>query len=219
VNKQRLIFAAAAVLLVAAFVVGSSLYQKKRAQDLGFIAEKSFATFVRPHSQVMGNPDAKVWLVEFTDPACETCAAFSPLVKQILAANPDKVKLVVRYAPFHQGSEGVVRMLHASVAQGKFWNMLELMYKSQPSWASHHQPQPELLWDFVGAAGLDKDRLARDVQSQEIAAIVAQDIADARTLGVNKTPGFFVNGKPLVQFGARELEQLVRTELAIAYPQ
>lgn len=216
--NKRLVFAASVVALIVVFGLGARFYGQRRAEELGFLAQKSFTTFVRPHSQVMGSPDAKVYLVEFTDPACETCAAFSPLVKQLIAAHPGQLKLVVRYAPFHQGSEGVVRLLHASSLQGKFWETLEVMYKTQPSWASHHQPQPELLWGFLGETGLDMERLARDMATPEVAKIVEQDLADAKALGATKTPGFFVNGKPLVTFGARELEQLVEAELAASYP-
>lgn len=218
-NKQRFLFGLAAGVLVSVFVMGAMMFRQRRTEQLSFMAQQSFTTFVRPHSQVLGSPDAKVYLVEFTDPACETCAAFSPFVKNLMAAHPNQIKLVVRYAPFHQGSEGVVRVLHAAAQQGKFWEALEVMYKSQPAWASHHQPQPELLWGFLAQGGLDVERLNRDVQSPEIAKAVQQDLADAQTLGVTKTPGFFVNGKPLVQFGYAELEQLVKAELAAAYPQ
>lgn len=217
-NKQRFVFAASVVVLIGVFAIGARLYQQQRAEQLSFMAQKSFTTFVRPHSQVLGSPDAKVYLVEFTDPACETCAAFSPMVKNLMAAHPNQIKLVLRYAPFHHGSDGVVRLLHASSLQGKFWETLEVMYKAQPAWASHHQPQPELLWGFLAQAGLDIERLNKDLQSPEIAKVVEQDLADARALGVTKTPGFFVNGKPLVKFGYPELEQLVQAELAASYP-
>lgn len=217
-NKQRFVFAASVVVLIGVFAIGAIIYRQQRVDQLTFMAQQDFTTFVRPHSQVLGAADAKVFLVEFTDPACETCAAFSPLVKKLMAAHPDRIKLVVRYAPFHHGSDGVVRLLHASARQGKFWETLELMYKSQPAWASHHQPQPELLWGFLAEAGVDLERLNKDLQSPELAKVVEQDLADARTLGVTKTPGFFVNGKPLVQFGYAELEQLVQAEVAAAYP-
>lgn len=217
-NKQRFLFGAAVGVLAGVFVLGAMLYRQQRTEQLSFMAQQNFATFVRPHSQVLGAPDAKVHIVEFTDPACETCAAFSPFVKNLMAAHPNQIKLVVRYAPFHQGSEGVVRVLHAAAQQGKFWEALEIMYKSQPAWASHHQPQPELLWSFLAQGGLDLERLNKDVQSPEVARAVQQDLADAQTLGVTKTPGFFVNGKPLVQFGYQQLEQLVKAELAASYP-
>jgi protein-disulfide isomerase len=217
-NQQRFLFGAAVGGLVAAFVIGAVVYRQQRTEQLSFMAQQSFTTFVRPHSQVLGAADAKVYLVEFTDPACETCAAFSPMVKNLMAAHPNQIKLVVRYAPFHPGSDGVVRVLHAATLQGKFWEALEIMYKSQPAWASHHQPQPELLWGFLAQGGIDLERLNKDVQSPEIAKAVQQDLADAQALGVTKTPGFFVNGKPLVQFGYPQLEELVKAELALSYP-
>lgn len=43
-------------------------------------------------------------------------------------------------------------------------------------------------------------------------------MADARALGVTKTPGFFVNGRPLPRFGLEELQTLVKEELRGAYP-
>ena len=51
--------------------------------------------------------------VEFLDPACETCRAFYPIVKDILKQYPNDVRLVIRYAPFHAGSDQVVKLLEA----------------------------------------------------------------------------------------------------------
>lgn len=47
----------------------------------------------------------------------------------------------------------------------------------------------------------------------EIDAAIKQDIADGKTLGVNQTPDFFVNGKPLKKFGYKELQELIESEL------
>jgi protein-disulfide isomerase len=50
-----------------------------------------------------------------------------------------------------------------------------------------------------------------------IEALVQQDVADAKTLGVRKTPTFIVNGEPLQRFGIRELESLVRAKVVEIY--
>jgi len=60
------------------------------------------------HSPVFGPANAPVTIVEFFDPACETCRAFYPIVKDILAQYPSEVRLVIRYAPLHKGSDVVV---------------------------------------------------------------------------------------------------------------
>nr|MBF0222796.1 thioredoxin domain-containing protein [Desulfobulbaceae bacterium] len=182
------------------------------------MAKENASTFIRDHSPTRGSDDAKVFLVEFMDPACETCAAFSPLVKQIMDANPGKIKLVLRYAPFHDGADSFVKILEAAKKQGKYWETLDVMFKSQPYWASHSNPQPQRLWQFLPKAGLDIEQIRKDMNDPAIAQIVEQDIADAKTLNVHKTPGYFVNGRPLQTFGFRQLQELVQSEIDANYP-
>lgn len=216
--KKKQMFAAACLALVVGFALASSYYRKQQAARLGFMAQKDAATFVRPHSPVLGDDAAKVYLVKFTDPACETCASFSEFVKQIMAAYPGKIKLVIRYAPFHEGAGEVARMLEGAKRQGKFWEALDALYASQGYWTQHHQVIPEKAFNIVGRAGVDTARLKKDMSDPALGEAVAQDLADAAALGVDKTPGFFVNGKPLVVFGARELQELIERELAASYP-
>ena len=75
-------------------------------------------------------------------------------------------------------------MLEAARKQGKYWEALEVMYETQPQWASHHRPQPEKVWAFLAAGGVNVDTLRRDMKNPDLMAIVNQDIADAKTLGV-----------------------------------
>jgi protein-disulfide isomerase len=172
---------------------------------------------VRDYSPVLGPADAKVEIVEFFDPACETCRRFYPFVKEILAAEPERVRLVLRYAPFHQNSDYVVALLEAARMQGKYWETLEALLESQDAWVVHHTVQPQQAWMQVQNLGLDLERLQHDMQSPEIAALIRQELADADTLKVMKTPEFFVNGKPLPSFGFEQLQALVQQELASAY--
>ena len=75
------------------------------------------------------------------------------------------------------------------------------------------------VWPLLPEVGLDVERVRVDMQEQKIAAIIEQDLADATTLGVRKTPGFFVNGKPLQPFGARPLAALIKAEIKAKYPE
>ena len=216
--KTHIIFGLSVVVLILAFMFGSLYYKGKQAEKIGFLAQENAELFVRDHSQTMGSEDAKVYLIEFMDPACETCAAFSPFVKQMIVNNPGKIRLVLRYAPFHDGADYFVKILEAAKKQGKYWETLDVMYKSQPHWASHHNPQPQIIWQFLPQAGLDIERIKEDMNDTAIAKIIDQDLADAKVLNVRKTPGFFVNGKPLQTFGSRQLLQLVQSEINANYP-
>ena len=215
---KYVLFASACLVLVLAFVFGSSYYKGQQTQKYGFLAQENAELFVRDHSQTLGSDDAKVYLVEFMDPACETCAAFSPFIKKIMADNPGKIKLVLRYAPFHDGADYFVKILEAARKQGKYWETLDIMFKSQPYWASHSNPQPQRIWEFLPRAGLDIERLKQDMNDPAIIKIIEQDLADAKALNVQKTPGYFANGKPLQNFGYKQLHQLIQSELNANYP-
>jgi len=215
--KQKL-FIASCLILILGFWFGASQVRKSRTEKLGFLAQEQASTFVRPHSPILGAEDAKVYLVEFTDPACETCAAFAPFVKQMMDRHPGKIRLAIRYAPFHHGSSDVVRVLEAARMQGKYWQTLDLLYRSQTYWTQNHQVRLDQVWRLLPSVELDLERLRNDMNDPSITAIIEQDLADAETLGVRLTPGFFVNGKPLEPFGAEPLAQLLAAELDKSYP-
>lgn len=210
-NKQAQFSVGALLLIVIALVV--VIFSEQQSDG----ASNNNDILIRDYSPSIGNKNAKVTIVEFFDPACETCKSFHPFVKRLMQRNPGKVRLVLRYAPLHKGSDYVATFLEATRLQNKFWESLEAIYEAQPLWASHHNPQPEKLWELLGHVGLDLNRVRSDMQSSTIAQRVRQDIEDGRKLQVTKTPGFFVNGKPLVRFGSRELQQLVESEILNNY--
>lgn len=216
--KKTYILFLAAALLIFLFALGNYIYKNKQSEKMGFLAQEEAELFVRKHSATLGSDEAKVYLVEFMDPACETCRAFSPLVKQLMAQNPGKIKLVLRYAPFHQDADYFVRLFEAAKKQGKYWVTLAIMYQYQPQWASHHNPQPHLIWRFLEGSGLDLGKTRREMHDPTITQIIEQDLGDAKRLKVSKTPGFFVNGRPLVNFGDRQLQQLIEKEIRAKYP-
>ena len=216
---KRLVFAAFCIAVVVGFALGASWYKDRRTERFSFMAQENASTFVRPHSPTYGPVDARVVLVEFTDPACETCAAFSAIVKRFIAAHPGKIRFVLRYAPFHHGADFAMRVLEASKIQGKFWETLDLLYRSQPMWTRHHQVIPDRVWQILPMAGLDLERLRTDMDDPRIDTILQQDLTDAEALGVRKTPGFFVNGKPLEPFGERQLAALIDAEVRLQYPE
>ena len=213
--KKIAIFGIAVVILVVLFAGGAQFYRGQKAREAAQMAAKNKESLVRFHSPTLGKADAPVHIVEFFDPACETCAAFYPLVKKIMAAHPEAIRLTVRYAPFHEGSGEVVKLLEASRKQGRYWQAFEALVAAQPEWVEHHRARVDLAWPHLIKAGLDADRLKSDMQSPDIARAIAQDMADARTLQVSKTPEFFVNGRPLPSFGFEQLRDLVDEELSL----
>jgi protein-disulfide isomerase len=216
--KQKTLFVVAAVTLLLAFVVGAWVYESGETDEPAQLANPTYTHLVRMHSPTLGKPDAKVQIVEFIDPACGACARFYPMVKKILAANPDEIRLVLRYAPFHKGSGAVVAVLEAAKKQDKFWPALEALLASQSDWTRNHIAQVDRVWKHLEGLGLNLELVRADMQEPAIRRSIAQDLDDAKALGVNKTPSFFVNGEPLLSFGYEPLKALVDEALASAQP-
>lgn len=211
-NRKWLVLATLAVIGVA-FAVGAFVYQARSDRVVAKAAQGNSDALVRPHSPVFGSPTARVTIVEFFDPSCEACRAFYPVVKSIVNASFGQVRLVVRYAPLHQGSDTAVQILEAARVQGKYWQALEKALAAQPQWAAHHNPQPAMIWELIGDLGLDMAKARADAESPAVRQLLMQDVADMKALKVDRTPGFFVNGTPLRDFGDAQLKALVAEEL------
>ncbi len=216
-RKLILILSGLAVLL--AFALGLTVYQKQQREATLQQAQQFSALLGREGAPTYGPSTAKVRIVEFFDPACETCRAFYPLVKKIVDEQQGKVQLVVRYLPLHQGSDVAVKILEAARQQNLFWPVAEATLRAQPLWASHGSTDPEHIWEFLGPTGLDIRQARADAQSPAAQAALDADIAAAVALKVTKTPGFFVNGRPLTEFGHEQLKALVASEVQQAYAQ
>ena len=211
-NKQWIVVASV-VAVVVAFIAGAVVFKGRETQEAGQAAQSNSDALVRASSPVFGNPAAKVTIVEFFDPACETCRAFYPLVKTIVNSSFGQVRLVVRHAPLHQGSDTAVKILEAARLQGQYWPAVERALAGQPQWAAHGNARPELIWDLITDLGLDMAKARADADSTAVVQLLAQDIADMKALKVDRTPGFFVNGTPLRDFGQAQLRALVDQEI------
>lgn len=210
-NKKWIILG---VLIVTAvvFVIGARFYKEQEVQRLSFIAQENFNTFVKEHSPRKGATAPKVYIVEFLDPECESCRMFHPIVDQLVQEYPGKVQLVVRYAPFHANSKFAIKILEAARKQNRYWETLELLFKHQPEWGSHHDPRPDLIWTYLPEVGLNIDQIKMDLENPETDQMILADLQDVQTLKVRGTPTFFVNGKE-VGIGYDEIKQAIEAEL------
>ncbi len=174
------------------------------------------ARLVRMHSPVLGPAAAQVTVVEFLDPACEACAAFAPVIRNIRFLYPDDVRVVVRYAAFHEGSAEAIRLLVAAQEQRKYETVLDALFEQQADWASHHAPDVEAAWMIAGKAGLDVPRARRTAKSPQTDAVLKQESEDVIEIRVERTPTLFVNGRPLSNFSAAAFMALVKEEVTRA---
>lgn len=212
--NRRAIVIFAAAFSIGVFAIAGYLYEQRAKKKLVATGVSGVTQLIRSHSPIIGPINAPVTIVEFFDPACETCRAFHPIVKEILGRFPGTVRLAIRYTPLHEGSDEAVRILEAARRQSMFEPVLEALLREQPIWARHGAPNLSYAWETAAKAGLDLQKAQRDALLPEVSNVLEQDIADGRALGARRTPTFFVNGHPLLSFGAQQLFDLVQTEVA-----
>lgn len=201
------------LVLAAALLLASCGEAGDEAQPVQDEAAARSAALASENAPSYGDPNAKVHIVEFLDPACETCAVFYPMVKEWMSQVPGEIRLSVRHVAFHSGAEHAVKVLEASRQQGKYWETLEALLASQKQWTQHHTVLPEKIGPAIAGVGLDMDKLMADMNSIEALVRVEQDKKDAVLLRISKTPTYFVNGRPLPSFGAQQLANLIGEEL------
>jgi protein-disulfide isomerase len=215
--KQKTLFIVSAIVLLLVFVVGTLFYTSGKQETATQAVAQNQTNLVRMYSPTEGPADAKVVIVDFFDPACGTCRDFYPFVKQLMADHPGQVRVVLRHAPFHDGSVDVVKIMEAARRQGKYFETLEALFATQDNWVQDHRVQADRVWDVLAGVGLDLDRIRQDMNAPEIVAQVDQDLADANALNVTMTPEFFVNGRPMPSFGREQLQTLVEDAVAENY--
>ncbi len=150
-------------------------------------------------SPVRGNPNAKITIVEFSDFQCPFCSRGAATMDEVLKAYPNDVKVVFKNLPlpFHQDAKPAAIAALAAQRQGKFWEMHDLLFKNQGAL----KKDSFLLW--AKDIGLDVPKFTKDLEDPALAKRVEEEAALGGKLGVNGTPGFFINGVNLS--GARPL--------------
>ncbi len=167
------------------------LYQKYRVKF--FITEpKPFIQDVSADDDpFIGKANAAVTVVVFADYECPACAAIHSVIKDIVAKEGDRVRLVFRDFPLtkvHDFAFSAALAANAANRQGKFFEYTELLYSNQD------QLDNESLVKYAGQIGLDVSKFSADLVDPANEAEVKKDMADGEALGVAGTPSIFVNG-------------------------
>ncbi|MBK6751785.1 MAG: DsbA family protein [Pyrinomonadaceae bacterium] len=227
-RKEIIILGAIIALVVVGAVIGSNYYRSSVQKESvvgnsnsGGKPKIAPEQLVRPDSPSLGPADAKVTLVEFYDPECESCASFAPVVKKILKEYEGKIRFVTRYMPLHPNSLTAANFTEAAGEQGKYWEAQDILFRKQPEWGTKHGPPTaaplpninELFDKYAKELGLDMEKASAAIKSKKFDAKIEQDRKDGQAIGVRRTPTFFVNGRELATFGESYLRALIEEEM------
>lgn len=189
-NKFLIVIGAVTIIIIIIGVIFLGKQNKTPQAESNFDSAKLIEGAV--HTK--GNPTASVKIVEFGDVQCPACKAAQPIADKVIEKNIDKVYFVFRHFPLsvHQNSKLAAQAVEAAGAQGKFFEMLDVMYQKQNDWAEKSNPR-DLYRQYAKDLGVDMDKFNKDMES--LKSNIENDYALGNKAGVDSTPTFFVNGK------------------------
>ncbi len=148
---------------------------------------------------VEGAKTPSVVLIEYSDFECPYCAEYYAIVKQLPDLYQNQLALVYRNYPLvsaHPNAMAGAQAAEAAGKQGKFWEMHNLLFDNQNTWASMSNTS-STFEGYAQQLGLNMDQYRTDVKSQVIKDRIALQIKSGDAAKVSGTPSFFLNGKAI----------------------
>jgi len=157
--------------------------------------------------QAQGAENAPVTIIEYASMTCSHCAAFHnsayPLLKSRYI-DTGKVRYILREFPLDPLAAGGF-MLARCAGEGKYFPMVEALFKQQTKWAFVQNPIPPL-FAIAKEFGLNEQSFEKCLSDQKMLDAIEEVRQRGQKLGVNSTPTFFVNGK--IFRGALTIEEI-----------
>jgi len=231
VSRRRLLLIAATAAgvvvggaLIGAMVLTTGGSSSKTAAPVGSKHVASMLRGVPQQGTVLGSRKAPVTLVEFADPQCPYCADWARMALPVLVRDYVRTgKVQIVFSGMHfvgPDSETALRTALAAAAQGRFWNVLELLYENQGTENTGWVTDPLLRSIGDAVPGLSTSRMLDERQSPAVERLLAQGDALAQQAGVNSTPTFAVGRTgstlrivPVSSLGATGLEPAIDAAL------
>jgi protein-disulfide isomerase len=173
--------------------------EQQRAQERAQkeMAERREEQFKNPvnvpigDSPIIGNPKAKITIVEFSDFECPFCARSQATLRQILDRYGDEVRIVFKHRPleFHKNARKAHKAAIAAHRQGKFKEAKEFLFSNY-----NRLGDDKLYQEMVSKLGLKQEKFFSDMNSEDAERILKADEELADSLKVGGTPTFFING-------------------------
>jgi len=144
----------------------------------------------------LGNKDAKLVLVYYSDFECPACAYYHQFLDKLLIDFKDQILIIFRHFPLpnHLKSKDLAYAAEAAGKQNKFWEMADLIFKNQSKLVQSRNLEKDII-DLAVLLNLDIDKFKTDLVSKEVKNKVEENYLEALKMNLRGTPSFFLNGK------------------------
>ncbi len=168
--------------------------KQKREARFEYEIKNPFVPSLSPLRASLGNPDAPVTIVEYTDFLCPYCSKGAKVVRKLVADNPEKYRLVFRNLPLHKESRELAAVFEALVLMNKelAFKFHDLAFEKQKE--LYEDKDGKVLGSILEDLGVDLVKLQEKLQSGEIQEYLLSDEKEAKAFGISATPTFLING-------------------------
>lgn len=149
---------------------------------------------------VIGDENAKVKVVIFSDFLCPYCASLHQQIDEMLSSDSGSMAVYTRTFLIHDGAELMSRAAYAAGMQGKYKEASDLLFSTY----QEEDPTEDNMIKMAQELGLNTDQFKSDMNSDDAKQYVETDNNDAIKLGLQGTPSVFINGKYLDDLGQFE---------------
>jgi protein-disulfide isomerase len=220
VSRKQILIAAGVVVLIA--LAAAAWYVLSPADTNGPVATASGPGYtLTPHDRTMGNPKAKVVLIEYAAPSCPVCARFNsdtfPQVKKNYI-DTGKVYYVFRLFPL-RSDDGAAEKIARCLPEDKYFDFIDLLFRNQPKWDVEYG-----VLDVHGGlvtlgriAGMSAEQVDKCISNTSEDDIINQVAKDGETkYSITGTPTIVVDGVSAGShfFTYDEIKTLLDTALA-----
>ena len=202
---------AGALIIAVAVVYGGDIkerLQSKSAPNTAPVVEVPIGN----SDHIRGNTNAPITIVEYSDLECPFCKTFHATMKQTLIEYGDQVRWIFKHFPLdqrHPKADKEAEAAECAHEQGKFWEFHDQIYQNQGRMGA------ALYTEIAQKLGLDMDKFNSCVETGKYRAEIQEDFSQGSQAGISGTPGFLINGIPLI--GAhpfQNFQQVIEAELA-----
>lgn len=158
-----------------------------------------------------GTQGAPVTIVEFGDIQCPACAQAQPIINAAVEKHKNNINFVFRHYPLtiHKNAPLAAQAAEAAGVQGKFFEMIDVMYTKQAEWSNDVNPREDFR-KYAQELNLNADQFNADLEKDW--ENIKTDYALGNSAGVQSTPTFFINGEMhpgVIQAG--ELDTIIQS--------
>ena len=182
--------------IITFIIIIGGIFFFSKGKSLSPSQEQNFdqAQLIQSAKHSKGAADSAVTIVEFGDIQCPACQAAQPIINQTLETYSQNIYFIFRHYPLttHKNAKVAAKAAEAAGNQGKFFEMLDLMYKNQKEWEQEANPREEYR-QYASELTLDLDQFNKDMEKDY--ENIMSDYALGNMAGVQSTPTFFINGQ------------------------